>query len=417
MQSVTKRSIPVLTLLFVGGLVIWAYPEGGSAARKFGIILGWTGCGLLLTSLFLVLREPRLASLLGGLERMYWWHHRLGIAAYVALLAHPLLLASDPLPQAPKEAWEVVSPLSESWPVWAGWLSLLLLMAGLGATLLGRLSYRIRRPLHAALGVAVPIGLVHLILLGIDEPVEPILVAALGLLIVRYVREDWGLGAHPYVVQSVSPVSADAVEISLGPLGEPIALQPGQFALVAFQSGRRFKGCGEFHPFSISSIDGAAAFRITVKALGDCTRRIQSIEPGVAARVQGAFGSFLEAPVAAPQFWIAGGIGLTPFLALLRAGRLDRPTTLIYLYRTEEDALFLDELRAMASRLPKLTLQLIATGDDALDPANVLQASVDVANGEFWLCGPPVMIETFTRFLHQRRIVNRRMHFEDFGSL
>ena len=42
----------------------------------------------------------------------------------------------------------------------------------------------------------------------------------------------------------------------------------------------------EFHPFSISSIDGDDAFRITIKALGDCTRHIQSIESGALARVQ-----------------------------------------------------------------------------------------------------------------------------------
>jgi len=386
-------------------------------ARKLGIIAGWTGCGLLLASLFLVLREPRLAAVLGGLERMYAWHHRLGMAAYVALLLHPLLLAADSLPQAPKEAWEVVSPFSERWPVWTGWMALMLLMAGLGPTLFGGLSYRIRRPLHAALGAAVPIGLVHLLLLGIDEPVEPILAAAFGLLAVRYVREDWGLGAHPYLVRSVAPISADAVEISLAPLGEPISIRPGQFALVAFLAGRRFKGCGEFHPYTVSSIDDARGFRVAVKALGDCTRRIQSIEPGVAARVEGAFGSFLEPPAAAPQFWIAGGIGLTPFLALLRGGRLDQPTTLIYLYRSEADGLFLEELRAMATRLPGLTVRLIATGDDVFDPASILPASAAIDNGEFWLCGPPPMVEKFTRFLHRRGIANRRMHFENFEAL
>ena len=158
MRTMTQYTIPILALSFVGGLVFWAYPEGGSSARQIGIITGWIGCGLLLASLFLVLREPRLASLLGGLEHMYRWHHRLGMAAYVALLVHPIMLAGASLPHAPKEAWAVLSPLSESWPVWTGWLSLLLLMAGLSTTFIGRLSYRIRRPVHAALGVVQRLG-------------------------------------------------------------------------------------------------------------------------------------------------------------------------------------------------------------------------------------------------------------------
>jgi len=63
------------------GLVLWAYPESGHLARRIGVILGWVGCGMLLASLVLILREPRLAALLGGLENMYRWHHRLGMAA------------------------------------------------------------------------------------------------------------------------------------------------------------------------------------------------------------------------------------------------------------------------------------------------------------------------------------------------
>ena len=417
MRNLAKLSAPVLALAFVAGLVFWAYPEGGAPARQIGIILGWAGCGMLLASLFLVLREPRLAALFGGLENMYGWHHRLGMAAYVALLAHPLLLAGASLPNAPREGWELLSPFSEGWPVWTGWLSLILLMVGLGATFVTRLPYRFRRPIHAALGVAVAVGLIHLLLLGIDEPVAPILLASLVLLGWRFVRADWGFGALPYVVRAVTRVSANAVEVSLAPLGEPVTVQPGQFALVAFRSGRRFKGCGEFHPFTVSSIDGASGFRIAVKALGDCTRNIQSIEPGVLARVQGAFGEFLGDPTRKLQYWIAGGIGITPFLALLRAGQLERPTTLIYLYRSQSDALFVDELRAIASSLPNLDLRLSATGDGPIDPETVLPAGEDVGKGEFWLCGPPPMVEAFARLLRRRGIANRRMHFENFGFL
>ncbi len=417
MRTVTQYSIPILALSFVGGLVFWAYPEGSGLARQIGIILGWTGCGLLLASLFFVLREPPLASLLGGLEHMYWWHHRLGIAAYAVLLAHPLMLAGASLPHAPKEAWALLSPLSEGWPVWTGWLSLLLLMAGLGATFASSLAYRIRRLAHAAVGVAVPAGLIYLYLLGIDEPVAPILAASSALLAWRFVREDWGVGAQPYVVRSVAHVAANAVEVSLAPVGEPMKLHPGQFAFVAFQSGRGFKGCGEFHPFSVSVIDGDDAFRVTVKALGDCTRHIQSIEPGVPARVQGGFGNFLESAAAAPQFWIAGELVRRRFYSCCAPAGSTRPSTMIYLYRVEADALFLDELRTIAERLPQPTLRLTATGDDIPNPASILDGAGEVAKGEFWLCGPPPMIEIFTRYLHRRRIANRRVHFENFGSL
>jgi predicted ferric reductase len=37
---------------------------------------------------------------------------------------------------------------------------------------------------------------------------------------------------------------------------------------------------------------------------------LQLVEPGVLARVHGAFGTFLAERLAAPQLWLAGGIGI-----------------------------------------------------------------------------------------------------------
>lgn len=64
--------------------------------------------------------------------------------------------------------------------------------------------------------------------------------------------------------------------------------------------------------------------------------------------VQGPFGSFLSDIAEGPELWIAGGIGVTPFTAALRAQPRKQPTTLIYLYRTASDAAFLDELLRLA---------------------------------------------------------------------
>jgi predicted ferric reductase len=207
----------------------------------------------------------------------------------------------------------------------------------------------------------------------------PILALAALFLGWRLLLEDSGLAARPYIVQSAVPVADGMVEISLKPLAEPIAATAGQFVLVAFFAGPTFRGCGEFHPFTVSSIGTDRAIRVGVKALGDCTRRIQSIEPGVLARVHGAFGTFLAERPAAPQLWLAGGIGITPFLALLRAGPLSQQTTLVYLYRAEADAAFLQELRALAERDPHLSLQALATGNEPPDVNAFLPDAVKLA--------------------------------------
>jgi predicted ferric reductase len=346
---------------------------------------------------------------------MYQWHHRVGMAAYVLLLAHPLALAADAWQASPGLAWQTLSPFSQGWPVRLGWLSLLLLMLGLAATFATRLPYRSWRWLHVSLGVGVLVGLWHLLQLGIEEPVWPILALAAVFLGSRILREDSGLAARPYIVQAAAPVADGLVEITLKPLAEPIAATAGQFVLVAFFAGPTFRGCGEFHPFTVSSMGADRQIRVGIKALGDCTRRIQSIEPGVLARVHGAFGTFLAERPAAPQLWLAGGIGITPFLALLRAGPVSQETRLVYLYRAENDAAFLQELRALAERDPQLSLQAVATGDEPPNLDSLLPEARALARHECYLCGPPGMLAAVRHSLHERGITPRHIHFENFG--
>lgn len=413
MPILRQASIPLLVLVAAGTPVYWALPEGLTLARSLAIIAGWSGCGLLLASLLLMLREPRLAQWLGGLERMYRWHHWSGMAAYLLLLAHPLLLAADALPHA-QQAWQTLSPVHQGWPVWFGWLSLLLLMSGLAATFARSIPYRTWRRLHMGLGLAVLSGLLHLVMLGIGQPTWLFLLLTLIFLGWRILRADFGMAARPYIVQHASPVADNMVEISLQPLAEPFAASPGQFVLVAFFNGPGFQGCGEYHPFTISAASPDGQLRLGVKALGDCTRRIQSITPGVMARVQGGFGCFLAEQTTAPQLWIAGGIGITPFLARLRTAPLSLPTQLFYFYKRDADAAFLEELQRLADNDPQLTLHPVATGTALPDLDLVASAGTALAKHECYLCGPPGLVASLRTWLKARGITPRHIHFENF---
>jgi predicted ferric reductase len=409
--------IPGSVVAITVAIVVWAFPQDLPPARTLGIALGWTGVSLLLCCLLLMLRERCLANWLGGLERMYEWHHWCGVAAYVVLLAHPIVLAANAWPLQPLVAWETISPFTKSWPIWSGWLSLVLLMAGLAATFERRLPYRARRWLHIALGAGVLCGVAHLFLLGIDEPEEPFLAVAVLLLGWRAIREDWGLGSSPYLVDSVQPVAAGIVEIGLMPLADPIPAMPGQFVLVAFRGGRSLRGCGEFHPFTVSGMRADGLLRIAVKAVGDCTERLQSVTPGVVARVQGAFGTLFDDKQNLPELWVAGGMGITPFLALLRAGHVTAPTTLLYLYRMPADAAFLQELQALANVDKHLTVQAVSTADGPRDLGALLPDADRLFGRECYVCGPPRLIGGVRRALRERGVTPRHIHSENMQSL
>src|SRR5690606_1895637 len=89
----------------------------------------------------------------------------------------------------------------------------------------------------------------------------------------------------------------------------------GQFAFVTFD---RIEGA---HPFTIASADrenGTVTFLI--KSLGDFTRNLsQKISVGQTVNIEGPYGcfNFDRRNRKSHQIWIAGGIGITPFLAWL----------------------------------------------------------------------------------------------------
>ncbi len=380
-----------------------------------GAWLGWLGSGLLAASLLLMVREPACAAWFGGLDRMYRWHHGLGTLGYTAVLAHPVLLAAAAWPADPAAAWKVLSPAAQSWHGLLGWIAVLGLMAGLAATFAVRLRYSLWRSLHAMLGIGVLLGAVHILAVGgISATSMLVLVPAAVALGWRAMRADRGGGARPYEVSAVSRPAPQIAEVTLRPLATAIAVTPGQFVMAAFFEGPHFRGCGEYHPYTVSAAAPDGALAISIKALGDCTRNIQSLEKGVATRVQGPYGTFLTNRSEAPEVWVAGGIGITPFLALLRAARVKRPTEFYYAFRDRRDAHYLDELNGLASGQPVLNFHPLAMQDDPTPLLTLLAAVPDLPDREIYLCGPPPLIDAVAGWLRQHGTPPHHIHFERF---
>lgn len=405
----------MLAAVFVAVPVAWAFPSDLPFGRTLGIALGWAGTGLLIVSLLLMVREPRLAGLLGGLERMYAWHHRLGLIGYVVLLVHPLVFAAAAWSEAPPSAWRTLVPVEENRAVWVGWIALICLMIGLAATFTTRIAYPRWRILHGLLGVGTMVGFAHLMLLGLDALVFAAAGVALLLLAWRTLRIDLGLGALPFVVTTARPVADATVEITVRPLGRELAaIVPGQFIMVALMDGPHFQGCGEYHPFTVSGVGENGELRLGIKALGDCTLAMQSAEAGTAARIQGPFGTFLTRRSTDPELWIAGGIGVTAFIAALRAAPPSVPTTLLYLYRSEAQAAYLDELRAFTASSNMLSLVEHRTGDVVPDVEPLLRGLVDPQIHQCFLCGPPGLISRARQALEQLGVAPDHIHYERF---
>lgn len=140
-----------------------------------------------------------------------------------------------------------------------------------------------------------------------------------------------------------------------------------------------------------------------------------SLSAGTPVELDGPFGSLtLHNNRARPAVFIAGGIGITPFVSILRQAakeRLLQRFILIYSNRRPEDAAFLAELQALEQNLENFRLVATMTqmsqsgqswpGAVGTIDAEVMKAAVDDLSAPiFYLAGPPKMVESMRNVLN-----------------
>lgn len=377
-------------------------------------LTGWLGLIAFALSLALMVRLPRLAALFRGLDKQYRAHHVLGLIAYLAVLAHALAVA---VPALRSGHWNAALTLWSAGALAAtGWLALGLLMLPLFVTFcLPTIRFDRWLTWHRAMALAFVLALIHAALAKANTLA---LVAAAVMGLTALAARGWSYGARAgqrYVVTQVSHPARDVVELELRALDTPLPSLPGAYVYVAFYRGGQYQGCARYHPFSISARHGDA-LRLSVKSLGDCTARMQHMQVGVAARVQGPFGALFQAHgTQGKQLWIAGGIGIAPFLAQLAELPADADVRFAYLYASDADALHRDEIARTQTRVPNLQVLTAATGaTGSAVLAHWLDQVADLTQRVAFICGPPGFIDAAQSALKQRGLASNAIHAERF---
>jgi predicted ferric reductase len=219
---------------------------------------------------------------------------------------------------------------------------------------------------------------------------------------------------YDYTVSEVRRPNDTTTEVSLEPVRDPLAFVPGQFVVISFGG----TGGWQRHPFSVSSAPSARRLEVSIKAAGDYTRELnETLRPGTPAKAVGPFGGFDYRHGGRDQIWIAGGIGITPFMSWIRSvdATFDRRVDFYYSVRRRADALYLDEIDAAAREHPSFHPTLVETDREGLLTAE------KTANGrapgtEEWvyMCGPPPMMTALNKGFRALGIPASRVRWEQF---
>ena len=221
---------------------------------------------------------------------------------------------------------------------------------------------------------------------------------------------------YDYRVAEVRRPNDATLEVSLEPVGSPLGFVPGQFVFLAFGGPTGWQR----HPFSVASAPTARRLDVAVKAVGDYTRHLgDDLHPGDPAKVAGPFGGFDYREGGQEQIWIAGGIGITPFMSWIRSldDGFDRNVVLYYSVAHEGDALFVDEIERAAADHPTFTPHVVVTERDGMLTAKqAADGKGDTSDVWVYMCGPPPMTKALDTGFRQLGIPRARLRWEQFAA-
>jgi predicted ferric reductase len=430
--------VTIVTLVIaLAALWLVARPAGEPGGAYVGQLLGAESILLLSIGLVLISTLPWVEVWFDGIDRAAIWHRRVAIAGVVLLAPH-VLMAASPNGTAlggPLGAIGAIGMVAlAAWAILPRWQSVVpgplrgVVVAARDAPVVRDVrrvfgGYERWRALHRTTGLFVAAGFAHGVLDGSPWDDAPVLrwsyvaIGGVGLAfyVYREVLARFFLSLHDYQVSAVREVGPGLLEIALRPIGRPLTFVPGQFAMVYLEG----KDGWHRHPFTIASAPAEDVVRVTVKALGDYTSRLQDlVEPGMPAVIGGPHGRFTHAKGTNRQVWIAGGVGVAPFLSWIRAldehplgARVD------FFYTSSNGAIpFAREIEAIAARHELLHAHVLDTSvHGRLTVGDVLaQAGDDTRHLSVFLCGPGPMLQTFQTQLRAAGVPARRIHREHF---
>jgi len=255
---------------------------------------------------------------------------------------------------------------------------------------------------------------------------------AIGLSFYLYhqIYRRWILNRNAWSVAGVTEVAPNIRELKLIPgNGQGFNYQPGQFMFLRV-FGKNIES--EEHPFTISSSPSQKGFiTATIKSSGDYTSKIGQIQPGDKAHVDAPYGvfSYLRHKPQGKMVMIAGGIGITPLLSMLRYMRDVDPhhnVQLIWGLQREEEIVYKDEVEKLKTELahfdwvPVMSNQPEWPGETGFITRELIEkyavkAGEDPREMDFYVCGPPIMMDIIIPILEKMGVPARKIHFERFA--
>lgn len=234
-----------------------------------------------------------------------------------------------------------------------------------------------------------------------------------------------------YIVQDSSKITPSTLLLTLQlDEGErPLAFQPGQYAAISYEKRGKLSTSRCFS--IVSSPTDQHTLQFSMRVRGHFTTALSKLQKGDLVDVTGPFGGFVFDTIRDKKaVFMAGGIGITPFMSMVRylsALKADNDVTLLYSCATQDDVSFGDELRTIQDKHPNLKVVFVV-GNGPIDklPANQAVSGritpelldritgKNYGDGRFFICGPPVFMKPMAGMLAKQGVPKASILTEAF---
>lgn len=412
-----------------------------------GRLTGLVGMVMYALNLIYATRLRFLEYWFGGLNRVYIAHHLLGGFALIFLAFHPMLLALRYVKTSITQAALLLipnglTPINSLWTTSSDYHTTVLVQWGIflgiiafwGMVVLLLITFFIKIPYnvwlftHRFLGFAFFLAGLHVIILSTNASsstplkIYVLVMSLLGIIAFIY-RSLVGkiiIRKYKYKIIEVVVEAGNVTHLIMEPLGLAMSYKPGQFVFIRILNSG-VKGVGkEWHPFSISSSPTDDKLRLSIKGLGDYTNDLVNLKAGATAEIEGAYGKFTYTNIKNKnQIWVAGGIGITPFLSMAK----DLPNTdykidLYYSVRTSSELMDWRKLNELAVlKKPDFKIYpFVADQQEGFLSANYIEEhSGDLRHKDIFICGPPPMMAAMRKQFKDKGVPGTSIHTEEFG--
>ncbi len=408
--------IPTLLLFLLGPKThyFFSYPV---FTQKLGQIFALTAIMMFAITFILSTRIKFIEDLFGGLDKVYVVHSILGGTALILILFHPIFLVLKFIPTDVTQAAEYLLP-SAYWSVNFGIIAILGLIGLIYITVYTRIRYHNWKISHKFLGLVFIFAVLHMFMVRDDAARDFIfsgyytfatIVSVIGLSGFSYTLflKKRILQEAVYIIEEIEKKNS-VYEITFVPERKPLKYKSGQFIYVRFYNKRLSK---EQHPFSIASKSNDTRIKIVVKNLGDFTSGLHTLKEGDKVLIEGPYGRFNHKwEDDANQIWIAGGIGITPFLGMAENLPQDMKSKidLYYTVSHEEDFIGLKTLKSIEENNPNFRVfPWITKEKGRLNLNDIQENSGDLKSKEFYMCGPEALKDSIKNQLVKEGIKDK----------